>query len=46
MDESLLVSVESIQGLSARDCTEEASDGGGTGRGDTNDVGTVGIGAI
>jgi len=42
-NESLLVSVESIQELSARDCAEESSDGGGTGRSDNNDVQTVDI---
>ncbi len=40
-DENLLVSVENIQCLSARDASEEASDGGGTGKGDTNNVVTI-----
>ncbi|MBY0263843.1 MAG: hypothetical protein K2P90_00205 [Holosporales bacterium] len=39
--DTLLISVENIQALRAREESEEASDGGGTGRSDTNDVVTI-----
>lgn len=42
-EENLLVSVEAIQTLAARGELENVSDGGGTGKTDTNDVRTVDI---